>query len=437
MKGGYPGLVERTAKEIGMAMSMRFATALRDHARKKIEQLQYADIVIGIPAYFSGQSIVHVIQTVAKGLEKYYHDAKALIFVSDGGSTDDTREIANLVSVNSYNIEKIVTLYRGVPGKGSGFRAVFEVARFMEARAVAVFDSDLMYITPEWVKNVLEPVFAGYDYVAPDYHRYKLDGTITNTIAYNLTRALYGYKVRQPIGGDFGISQSLIRHFLDQNVWETDVARFGVDIWMTTVAIVGGFKICQARLGAKIHGEKDPSADLGPMFRQVVGTIFQLMEVYQDYWKGVKGSREVPTLGDSIAQEPKAFEIDQNNLIEYFQLGFRNFGGLWERILEKRDFRFIEALAHTSERDKFLFPVETWVRTVYRYMQAFHTTPRQKFKVLDTLLPLYNARVASLVNELREKDVQESERHFEANARAFEDRKDYLLEIWDREDEHG
>ena len=58
-----------------------------------------------------------------------------MIFVSDGGSTDDTREIANLVQMNSYNIEKIVTVYRGIPGKGSGLRAVFEAAKFLEAKA--------------------------------------------------------------------------------------------------------------------------------------------------------------------------------------------------------------------------------------------------------------------------------------------------------------
>ncbi|MEW6665447.1 MAG: glycosyltransferase [Thermodesulfobacteriota bacterium] len=420
-----------------MGPAMRFSTALRDHVRKKIEQLQYADIVIGIPAYFSGHSIVHVIQTVEKGLEKYYPDAKSLIFVSDGGSTDDTREIANLVQMNSYNVEKIVTLYRGVPGKGSGFRAVFEVAKFMRARAVAVFDSDLISITPEWVKNILEPVFNGYDYVAPDYHRYKLDGTITNTIAYNLTRALYGYRIRQPIGGDFGMSQSLVSHFLEQDVWETDVARFGVDIWMTTVAIVGGFKICQARLGAKIHGEKDPSADLGPMFRQVVGTTFQLMETYVDYWQDVRGCRAVPTLGDYITQEPKPFEIDQMNLIEYFRVGFRNFAGLWEKVIEKGDFKAVEKLAQGVGTDDFILPIEIWVRIVYRYMGAFHSTPRQKFKVLDTLLPLYNGRVASLVNELREKDFKEAEEHFEGNALVFENMKGYLLQIWDKEGEHG
>ena len=45
---------------------------------------------------------------------------------------------------------------------------------------------------------------------------------------------------------------------------------------MTHSAINEGFAVCQARLGAKIHDAKDPASDLGPMFRQVVGTLFTL-----------------------------------------------------------------------------------------------------------------------------------------------------------------
>jgi len=408
----------------------RFSTALRHHVRNKIEQLGRADIVIGVPSYFSGATIMPVVKTIRSGLEKYYRDAKALIMVSDGGSTDDTRDFARSVEVNSYNIEKIVTVYRGIPGKGSGLRAVFEVAQFMKAGATAVFDSDLISITPEWIKNTLEPVFKGYDYVAPDYNRYKLDATITNTLAYNLTRALYGYRIRQPIGGDFGLSLSLIKHYLDQDVWESDVAKFGIDIWMTTSAIVGGFKICQARLGAKIHGEKDPSADLGPMFRQVVGTTFQLMERYADYWRNVKGSQEIPTLGDAIGQVPVPFEIDQDSLIEYFKVGFNNFGVMWEKFIERKDWRVIKHLAKSVSKEEFHLPIESWVRIVYRYVGAFRATPRQRFKVLDTMIPLYYARVASLVNELKEKNQEQAEQVFEEQAVAFEKMKDYLLKIW-------
>jgi hypothetical protein len=338
--------------------------------------------------------------------------------------------MARSIDPKSYNIESIVTIYRGIPGKGSGLRAVFEIASFLKARAVAVFDSDLMSITPEWILNVLEPVMEGYDYVAPDYNRYKLDGTITNTIAYNLTRALYGVKIRQPIGGDFGMSPALVKHYLEQDVWESDIARFGIDIWMTTSAIVGGFRICQAKLGAKIHGHKDPSSDLGPMFRQVVGTTFQLMEQYQDYWLDIKGSKDVPSLGEVVGQKAEAFDINQASLIEYFKVGLKNFSGVWLNILTGKDLKIIKNLSRINRDEDFILPIETWVRIVYRYAGIFQATPRQRFKILDTMIPLYYARVASLVNELKEKNQQEAELHFEEQARTFERMKDYMISIW-------
>jgi len=46
---------------------------------------------------------------------------------------------------------------------------------------------------------------------------------------------------------------------------------------MTTTAINVGFPVCQAHLGAKIHDARDPAAALGPMFRQVVGTLFGMI----------------------------------------------------------------------------------------------------------------------------------------------------------------
>ena len=86
-----------------MTKITRFSTALRPHVTAKIEQLGYADIVIGIPTYYSGDSIVHVIKTVVKGIEQYYPHLRALIMVSDGGSTDDTRDLARTIDLLSLN----------------------------------------------------------------------------------------------------------------------------------------------------------------------------------------------------------------------------------------------------------------------------------------------------------------------------------------------
>ena len=411
--------------------NVRFSTALREDVRKKIERLGYADIVIGIPAYFTQTTVDYVIKQVAKGLDKYFSGKRAVIFVADGGSTDDTREVAQEADISNYNIEKIVSIYRGIPGKGSAIRAIFEVAEFLKAEAVATFDSDLRSITPQWVKNVIEPIYNGYDFVAPYYLRWKYDGTITNTIAYNLTRALYGKRIRQPIGGDFGFSQKLVKDYLDQDVWETEVAKFGIDIWLTTNAIVDGYKICQTRLGAKIHQEKDPT-QLSDMYREVVGTIFSLMEEekYEKYWKNIKGSEKVPTFGEFIGEKPEPFEINVSNLIEYFKIGYNNFAPVWKNLLEEEDFKLIEKLFMVEKEEDFIMPIETWVRIVYRYAAYFHGIPRQKYKMLDTMIPLYNARVASLANELKDKSVEEAEDYYEKQALEFERMKDYLIKVW-------
>ena len=214
----------------------------------QLEQIKEAELLIGIPSYNNVRTIGHVVRAAMAGLAKYFPKTKAVLLNSDGGSTDGTQEEVKRVQIEDYKtiltshpvhpVHKIVTPYHGVPGKGSAFRTIFEAAKSLNAKACAVVDSDLRSITPEWMELLLRPVYEeGFDYVAPLYARHKFDGTITNSIVYPLTRVLYGKGVRQPIGGDFGFSGELAKFYLTKDVWETDVARFGIDIWMTTLAI--------------------------------------------------------------------------------------------------------------------------------------------------------------------------------------------------------
>src|SRR5690606_14773231 len=130
-------------------------------------------------------------------------------------------------------IHRISTPYHGIPGKGSAFRTIFRVAEELQVRACAVLDSDLRSITPEWIELLIRPVLLGdFDYVSPFCLRHKLDGTLTNSIVHPVTRALYGKRIRQPIGGDFGFSGELASFYLTRGVWNPGVARFGIDIWM-------------------------------------------------------------------------------------------------------------------------------------------------------------------------------------------------------------
>jgi glucosylglycerate synthase len=409
---------------------MKYETSLRADIARRIGDIGQADILVGIPCFNNDQTIGHVLEMVSQGLSDHYRDLRAVILVSDGGSTDDTREAVLQTAVRSSQ-EKLVGIYRGVAGKGSALRSIFEVAEQLSVKACMVVDSDLRSITTDWVRHLLAPVMEhGYDFVAPIYTRYKYDGTITNNVAYNLTRALYGRRVRQPIGGDFAFSRECARSYSSKDVWDTDIARFGIDIWMTTTALVEGYRVCQSRLGVKIHDSKDPAIQLAPMFRQVVFTLFSLMEQNEMYWKIVFGSEPTEIFGAGNGAEPEPVSVNHAALCETFRNGFQQFGVFWEKLFSPKVFDAIRRADGMSD-ERLDLSIETWVHVLYELAATFHLWKSHRYKLLEVTTPLYNARVASFINQTRGLNCRQAEEVVEEQARAFEEKKSLLIRLWE------
>src|SRR2546422_5560380 len=409
------GIVENASVAETSALADELGEALRAHS--------HADLVVGIPSYRNAATIGHVARAAAEGLRRHFPDARALIVNADGGAEDGT---ADRVRASADGVPAVAGRYRGPSGKGSAFRAIFEAVSLLDARACAVVDADLRSITPEWIGRLLGPVVAGdADYVTPLYARHKHDGTITNTIAYPLTRALYGARVRQPIGGEFGFSAALARLYLAAPVWDTDVARFGIDIFITTTALVRGVRMAQAFLGAKIHDPKDPGADLGPMFTQVVGTMLALARRHAGVWRDVQTSHAVPVIGKVEPVQPEPVNASAPILIEKFRAGARETARAWEEILSTESLE--GAAGAAASGDTSALRGERWARIVYDVVAA--ALWREDTEALaSALLPLYFARVAGLIDEVRDLDQSGAERVVEEQALAFERAKPYLLE---------
>ncbi len=406
---------------------------------RSIEGIGEVDILIGVPSYNNARTIGHVIKAVKAGLAKYFPGERSIIVNSDGGSTDGTQEIVAKTTLTEfrtilihhplYPIHKITIPYHGIPGKGSAFRTIFRIAEILRARACAVVDSDLRSITPEWIDLLISPVYReGYDFVAPLYLRHKYDGTITNSIVYPVTRALYGKRIRQPIGGEFGFSGRLASHYLTKDVWHTDVARFGIDIWMTTVAIAEGFKVCQSFLGAKLHDPKDPGTDLGDMMVQVVGSLFSLMETYSPVWREVRGSEPVPTFGFrySVGTEPVAVNVDR--MIHIFRHGLEDLKEVWKEVISPANMKALERAGRRKR--KFHIPDEVWVKVVYDFAIAYHRRTLSHEHLIKSLLPLYLGKTASFVIETQKATSEEVEEVFERLSLRFEEEKGYLIKGW-------
>src|SRR5712691_11272597 len=372
-----------------------------------VAKIGSADVVVGIPSFRNAATIGHVAATAARGLREHFAGARVAIINADGGSNDGTPD---RVVESAGDVPVAVGRYIGPPGKGSAFRAIFGAVGLLGARACAVVDSDLRSITPEWIARLVLPITRGeFDYITPLYARHKHDGTITNSIAYPLTRALYGLRVRQPIGGEFGFRAELAGAFLSEPVWDTDVARFGIDIFMTTTAVARGSRIAQAFLGAKIHDPKDPAADLGPMFTQVVGTLFHLAHEHESIWREVTGSRDVPVVGRVEPVEPEAIPADPAKLRAKYEASAPAQHALWDEVL-------------SSPIPPAMGP-DAWARVVFDFLETALKHPGRSEELARGLLPLYYKRVAEFIDEARNLNTQESEDIVEVGALAMEKEK--------------
>jgi glucosylglycerate synthase len=449
-------------------------TVLTPAVRDEIARLERADIMVGIPSFKNAATIGYVVRAAQAGLVQYFSDLRPVVVNSDAGSPDGTQRVVVETEPPDY-IERILLVrptnklsrvsltypeVDGVGGKGAALRTIFEMAAALQVQALVVVDSDLRSIVPEWIELLAGPILkGGYDFVAPLYARHKHDGTITNTVTYPLTRALYGLRIRQPIGGDFGVSGDLVRQYLAADGWTGEVSRFGIDIWMTTNAVTGGYAVCQTRLGAKVHDPKDPGADLGPMFRQVVTTILRLAVANADRWRTTHGSHDVPAYGFERVIDPPPLEVNVVRLLSEFHAGSLTMADTWRAMLAPETAAAVAGLAAEAGRvaegvrehlemdvpgaatpstaamaaaaTGFTFPDDVWVRVIYDLVIAARDEPERLDAFVAALVPVYFGRVASFVIENRDLPTDRAEDQVERQAREFERLKPYLVERWD------
>ncbi len=430
----------RKKKTPERAVASEFAAGLLPH----VDELDGVEILCGIPSFNNGRTIGNVVRAVEAGLRRAFPDVPAAIVVSDGGSEDGTVDAAMeastgpeeeylLIDHKSPIPKRLALQYRGISGKGSAFRTLFSVAELIGAKACAVFDADLRSVTPQWVESLVRPVLVnGHDFVAPIYARHKYDGTITNAIAFPLTASLYGSLLRQPIGGEFGFSGRLAADWASRDVWDTDVARYGIDIWMTTTAIVEGFRVCQTQLGAKVHDPKDPGSHLGPMFRQVVGSLFAMAGRYVDRWTKVEEISTVPTYGFRAATTAEEIRIKAGRLTWRFIEGYMKYETLWRDVLSAETLSaVVRATDEAAEKTEgFVLPADLWAHIVYDYLVAFSAAEIDSSRLLDSMIPLYFARTATFVQEASADDQDAAEERIGRYADLFLERKPYLLRRW-------
>ncbi len=74
---------------------------------------------------------------------------------------------------------------------------------------------DSTTIEPDWLQRLVRPIYSdNFDLVAPIYRRQKFEGVLMRNLLYPMTRAIYGFRVREPYASEFAVSGRLATDFL-------------------------------------------------------------------------------------------------------------------------------------------------------------------------------------------------------------------------------
>ncbi|MBC7237477.1 MAG: hypothetical protein H5T69_16670 [Chloroflexi bacterium] len=434
---------------------LMYETTLGPEARAKIRDIEWADVVIGIPSYRNSRTIGEVVENLGEGIRTYLPDRRVVLMNADGGSSDNTARQVEEVDVPP-NVCKLLIVYQGQSGKGTAIRAIMETAMELKAKVCTIVEARAPGIKPEWVPALVDPVLRGADMVLPRYERSAYAAALTDNLAYPFLRMLFDSRLREPLAPEFSLSGTLAAYLAGRDVWETDVARFGVNVWMAIQALVcpkprpvplgrsseqEPLRVTQANLGYRGDPSGDPGAPLDPRFLHTVGTLFRVLTTHRRIWqanpRGVEPIQEGKSAGDLLLDSEAQIEPLLRALYE----GRKRYLPLWRQILSPQTLaRVLDALEQTEPylfdpnmRDRVLgrvLPQELWADVVIEFAIVFNQGEGDPDKVAEALLPLFYGRAASYIHESRGMTVIEREKLVEQISNVFIQRMPSFVEKW-------
>jgi glycosyltransferase involved in cell wall biosynthesis len=387
------------------------------------------NIVIGIPSYNEETTILHVLSMASMGLQEFYPEYKSMIVVADGGSTDRTVRLAKSFRVNS-NIEKKVVKAPRNKGKGATIKKIMQIAKKSNASMLGIIDSDLISIKPSWIDYLLRPIAFGLaEFTVSRYLRDKHDGGITKLLTYPMITMLWSEEIRQPMGGEVGMSSEVIDRCLEHPLFPDD---FGIDTFLTTVALANDLKIQGGILDAKFHESTskyiEPKKHLLGMFHQVTTTLFEMMIYYENEWQrripmSFHHAKKPRKLDKYKGPRPTPVSLDQEAL---WKAGNDIIEGK-KRLLKEITGDYSEELKKTME-DMSHLDGDMWAETVIRAASAYKRS--RDDKIIEVLGGVWLGRYATYAESTKKMNLNVAELDVHKQMLYFLNKRDLLMEIY-------
>ena len=397
-----------------------------------------ADVVVGLTTSDHAGDAGQLAKAVRAAFDRQPESIRWHLLVAnlvpDATAVDSVRaELGTSAEVSAVNVghpahHSLVMPYHGLPGRARAVHAIFAEARARQAAACLVLDARSATGSPETIARLLEPLRTrAVQFVAPAYPRHPFNGALVHAIVYPLFRALYGARLRWPIGTDYSASADFMDAVLPHPIWDSERGQLGIDLWLCTTAVCGGLRVGEALVERREFFERH-ELSLSTALAQIVGWLFEDMGTRAAVWQRIRGSTDVVRVGEAL-RLPPAPKIDPAELVESFRRGHRELQEVWAEVLPP--------LATLQWRRLASAPFETfrvedalWARTLYDFAMGHRLRVIARDHLLRSLVPLYLAWLASFVRETRHAPTEEGERRIEQLCLVFETEKPYLISQW-------
>jgi hypothetical protein len=414
---------------------------LRAMAQQQLKKIGQADLIIGLPTHKNPKMAARVAKVALDGVHKYLPELRTVLINADAGQNVDTRRAVLAQAPANGHLSHVVSgRYTGQLGQGNATAALLDAALALDARAIVILDSQSDSIGLEWVAGLAHLVLENKaDLVFPRYRQWLMPAAMLNDlVTYPLFRALWGKSLRHPVASDFAMSPQLAAASLDEDVWGTSTATFGLMPWLATYTLLNNWRMVQTALGKKCVYPEDQPQTVHPNFYQfesrffdTVTKMFSLMYQYRNCWQHIEQVQSLPTLTQyAIPQEfVSTPEEDLTHLLDALPLGWMEYRRLWQKILNANNLAQLEALAALPS-DQFYFPADLWARIIYDFAVAFNLSEADPAQIVNSLLPIYHGRLAAFLQEVAGLALVGHEGTVAAQAVEFEELRPYLKKMW-------
>jgi hypothetical protein len=386
------------------------------------------DVVVGVPAERDRAGAADAAAALQAGLRDAFPGRPALALVL-AGEPEGTIGQGTPIPLPEPGAPAPAIHTGGGASPEAALHTLLDVALALGAPACALLEPMPRPADPGWLRLLLEPVRRGdVDLVAPSYARRRLDGVLVTGLVYPLTRALFGQRLRQPLGRELVMSRRLAEQLSRDSEWRTDPVHAGADLWVITKALVRECRCAQVFLGPRPVPQRQPP-DVSDALAGVLGTIFHEMALHAPRWQRVRGSCPVATFGDEHLPDDPPHAPAAAPLVSAFALGEKDLRRFWITVLPPQGVYALQRLPRDPP-EAFRMPDRLWARVVYDFAVGWRVKAMDRLQLLRSMTPLYLGWVASWVNEVGALDPAAADERLEKLCEAFEAEKPYLISRW-------